>query len=112
MRRFLALVGPHGLDVRLLGLCDVGEERHFRHALESAGMGHDLASGDLDELGFFVCPGPSTVCCLRSEPGMVTYSCGGSVSCLRAPSNALSASLVLAALTEAIMEAEATPDHA
>lgn len=53
--RFLSLVGPNGLDVRVLGLCDVGEERHFRRALESPGGVHDLASRDLDALAFFVC---------------------------------------------------------
>jgi hypothetical protein len=53
--RFLELLGPHGLDVRLLGLCDVGEERHFRRAIERAGLGQNLAPGDLEPLGFFVC---------------------------------------------------------
>jgi hypothetical protein len=30
VRRFLELFGPRGLDVRLAGLCDVGEEGDFR----------------------------------------------------------------------------------
>lgn len=55
IRRFLELLGPQGLDVRLLGLCDVGEERHFRRGLERVGLGRDLAPGDLEPLGFFVC---------------------------------------------------------
>ena len=55
IRRFLGLVGPHGLDLRVLGLCDVGEERHFRRALEVAGIGRDLGPEDLAALGFFVC---------------------------------------------------------
>ena len=37
--RFLDLFGPQGLDVRLAGLCDAGEEGDFRRALERAGLG-------------------------------------------------------------------------
>jgi hypothetical protein len=44
--RFLDRFGPRGLDVRLAGLCDAGEEPEFRRALERAGM---------DWLGFYVC---------------------------------------------------------
>lgn len=55
IRRFLELLAPPGLDVRLLGLCDVGEERHFRRGLERVGRGRDLVPGDLEPLGFFVC---------------------------------------------------------
>ncbi|MDX6483784.1 MAG: hypothetical protein QOE95_1555, partial [Gaiellaceae bacterium] len=36
--RFLSHFGPEGLDVRLAGLCDVGEERDFQRALERAGL--------------------------------------------------------------------------
>lgn len=53
--RFLERFGPHGLDVRLAGLCDVGEEREFRRALERAGLGSELNRDDLERLGFFVC---------------------------------------------------------
>jgi hypothetical protein len=53
--RFLDLYGPHGLDLRLAGLCDVGEETGFRRELERAGFGSDLADADMEELGFFVC---------------------------------------------------------
>src|ERR687884_645423 len=42
--RFLDRFGPRGLDVRLAGLCDAGEEREFRRALDRAGM---------EWLGFF-----------------------------------------------------------
>ena len=35
--RFLDLFGPHGLDVRLAGLCDAAEEGYFRRALQRAG---------------------------------------------------------------------------
>ena len=47
--------GPRGLGLRLAGLCDVGEERHFRRALERAGLGTDLTREDMERLGFYVC---------------------------------------------------------
>ena len=47
--------GPRGLDLKLAGLCDVGEEGAFLRALERAGMGTDLTRADMEELGFFVC---------------------------------------------------------
>jgi hypothetical protein len=53
--RFLAHYGPGGLDVRLAGLCDAGEEAEFRRGLERAGLGADLTRDDLERLGFFVC---------------------------------------------------------
>jgi hypothetical protein len=52
---FLERFGPVGLDVRLAGLCDAGEERHFRRALERAGLGSDLSRADMERLGFYVC---------------------------------------------------------
>ena len=51
----LARYGPAGLDVRLAGLCDAGEERHWRSALEHAGLGADLTRAAMETLGFFVC---------------------------------------------------------
>jgi hypothetical protein len=53
--RFLEQFGPQGLDVRLAGLCDAGEEAEFRRALERAGFGSDLTRDDMERLGFFVC---------------------------------------------------------
>lgn len=53
--RFLERYGPHGLDVRLAGLCDAGEEDDFRHALERAGLGSNLTRADMERLGFYVC---------------------------------------------------------
>ncbi len=53
--QFLDRFGPRGLDVRLAGLCDAGEERHFRRALERAGLGADLTRDGMEELGFYVC---------------------------------------------------------
>jgi hypothetical protein len=52
---FLDVFGPRGLDVRLAGLCDAGEERHFRGALERAGLGSNLTRAGMEELGFYVC---------------------------------------------------------
>jgi hypothetical protein len=53
--RFLNLFGPRGLDVRLSGLCDAGEEGEFRRCLERAGLGSNLTRADLERLGFYVC---------------------------------------------------------
>jgi hypothetical protein len=48
----LAALAP---AVRLAGLCDAGEERHFRRGLERAGLGTDLTRAEMERLGFFVC---------------------------------------------------------
>ena len=53
--RFLERFGPAGLDLRLAGLCDVGEEGEFKRGLERAGLGTDLTRADLELLGFYVC---------------------------------------------------------
>ena len=53
--RFLAHYGPGGLDVRLAGLCDAGEEAEFQRGLERAGLGADLNLADMERLGFYVC---------------------------------------------------------
>lgn len=50
INRFVERLGPRGLGLRLAGLCDVGEERHFRCALERSGRGSELAPQ-----GFHVC---------------------------------------------------------
>jgi hypothetical protein len=55
IRRFLELFGPPGLDVRLAGLCDAGEEGDFRRGLERAGLGSNLSRADMEALGFYVC---------------------------------------------------------
>jgi Overcoming lysogenization defect protein-like, TOPRIM domain len=55
MRRFLDMYGPRGLDVRLAGLCDAGEERAVARGLERAGLGSGLTRADMERLGFFVC---------------------------------------------------------
>jgi hypothetical protein len=53
--RALDRFGPPGLDVRLAGLCDAGQERDFRRALERAGLGSDLDREGMEALGFYVC---------------------------------------------------------
>ena len=55
VRKHLDELGPNGLDVRLAGLCDVGEVRDFARGLELAGFGTDLTQADLESLGFYVC---------------------------------------------------------
>ena len=52
---FVDRFGPRGLGVRLAGLCDAAEERHFARALERAGLGSDLTRTEMASLGFFVC---------------------------------------------------------
>jgi hypothetical protein len=52
---FLDLLGPLGLDVKLSGLCDIGEERHFRRALQRAGFGLNLTKSDMETIGFYIC---------------------------------------------------------
>ncbi len=51
----LERLGPRGLDLKLAGLCDVGEEGAFRRALERAGVGTDLTRDGMEDLGFYVC---------------------------------------------------------
>jgi preprotein translocase subunit SecA len=53
--RFLDVCGPPGLALPLAGLCDIGEERHFRRHLERVGLGSGLTHAGLETLGFHVC---------------------------------------------------------
>jgi hypothetical protein len=54
--RFLERYGPFsGLGVRLAGLYDAPEERHFTRGLARAGFGSDLTRADLEALGFYAC---------------------------------------------------------
>ena len=52
---FLNLLGPLGLNIKLTGLCDIGEERHFRRALQRAGFQSNLTRSDMERLGFYIC---------------------------------------------------------
>lgn len=53
--RFMVLFIQEELDVKLAGLCDVGEEEYFRRGLERAGLGFRLTPEDMAGLGFHVC---------------------------------------------------------
>jgi hypothetical protein len=53
--RFLEAFGPHGMDVTLAGLYDLGEEDDFRRGLERAGLGSNLSRDEMESLGFYVC---------------------------------------------------------
>jgi len=52
---FLQRFGPSGLDIRVVGLCDAGEESDFRRGLERAGLGSNLSRAGMESLGFYVC---------------------------------------------------------
>ena len=54
-RKLPGSVRSSGLDVRLAGLCDAGEEGDFRRGLERAGLGSNLTRADMERLGFYVC---------------------------------------------------------
>jgi hypothetical protein len=53
--RFQTRFGPRGLNTKLAGLCDAGEEEVFRRSLERAGFGSHLTRLDMERLGFHVC---------------------------------------------------------
>jgi hypothetical protein len=53
--RFVDRLGPRGLGVRLAGLYDAAEERHFMRALERAGFGSGLSGPAIEALGFYAC---------------------------------------------------------
>ncbi|MFF4800951.1 TOPRIM nucleotidyl transferase/hydrolase domain-containing protein [Streptomyces sp. NPDC001351] len=53
--RFLDVCGPPGLGLPLAGLCDIGEERHFRRHLERVGLGSARTHAGLEALGFQLC---------------------------------------------------------
>jgi hypothetical protein len=52
---FLALLGPHGINARLAGLCDAGQEGFVRWALERNGLGSSTSRAGMAALGFHVC---------------------------------------------------------
>jgi hypothetical protein len=53
--RFVDRLGPHGQGVRLAGMYDAAEERHFRRALERGGFGSALSGPAIEALGFYAC---------------------------------------------------------
>jgi hypothetical protein len=52
---FLELLGPHGINARLGGLCDAGEEGYVRDALGRSGLGDRLSRAGMEACGFYVC---------------------------------------------------------
>jgi hypothetical protein len=53
--RVLGRFRDAGPGVRLAGLCDAGEEAHYRRALERAGLGPGPGRAGMERLGFYVC---------------------------------------------------------
>jgi hypothetical protein len=53
--KFLARFGPAGAGLRVGGLCDAAEERHFCRELARAGIAPPASRSDLEREGFFVC---------------------------------------------------------
>ncbi|MGF6230193.1 hypothetical protein QFZ27_004148 [Inquilinus ginsengisoli] len=53
--KFLARFGPAGAGLRVGGLCDAAEERHFCRELARAGYAPPETRSDLEREGFFVC---------------------------------------------------------
>jgi hypothetical protein len=53
--QFLEILGPHGYDRALAGLCDLAEEQAFQEALAAAGLGRARSRAEMEKLGFFVC---------------------------------------------------------
>jgi hypothetical protein len=51
----LRRLGPDGLGLELLGLCDVDHEARWARRLERAGLGSDLDREAMEAIGFFVC---------------------------------------------------------
>ena len=52
---FLALLGPRGINARLAGLCDAGEEGYVRWALGQSGLGPVTSRASMEAQGFYVC---------------------------------------------------------
>src|SRR6202451_117800 len=53
--RFVELLGPRGLGIRLAGMCAAAEEGYSRRALERAGLGSGMSRAGMEALGFYVC---------------------------------------------------------
>lgn len=53
--RFLNMLGPPGLNLRLAGLCDAAEEGYFGRALQRAGLGSGPSRAGMEAIGFYVC---------------------------------------------------------
>jgi hypothetical protein len=53
--RFLARFGPAGTGLRISGLCDAAEERHFCRELARSGYMKPETRSEFERDGFFVC---------------------------------------------------------
>ena len=53
--RFLTHFRTESAGLTIAGLCDAGEERVFRRALEHSGFGSNLTRVEMERLGFYVC---------------------------------------------------------
>lgn len=54
IRTFLALLGPRGLSVNVVGLCDANESRQWGRALQEAGVIKSVDQAAMNAAGFFV----------------------------------------------------------
>lgn len=52
---FLQVLGPHGINAKLAGLCDAGQEGFVRDALARGGLGSTASRAGMEALGFYVC---------------------------------------------------------
>lgn len=52
---YVKLLGPAGLKIEVLGLCDADQEPQWSTWLEAAGFGAGLDRAAMEALGFFVC---------------------------------------------------------
>lgn len=52
---FLDLLGPRGINAKIAGLCDAGQESYVRCALERGGLGSQLSRTSMEAIGFYIC---------------------------------------------------------
>jgi hypothetical protein len=52
---FLDVLGPRGINAKLAGLCDVGQEDYVRGALARGGLWSGTSRASMEALGFYVC---------------------------------------------------------
>jgi hypothetical protein len=52
---FLDLLGPRGINAKIAGLCDAGQEAYVRSALERGGLGSQLSRTSMEAIGFYIC---------------------------------------------------------
>lgn len=53
--KFAEVLGPHGLGIRLAGLCDAAEEQYVARNLHRMGLGSAPTRKQAEALGFYVC---------------------------------------------------------